>query len=82
VVLMDDLFNLQTHQRICAHPANLLADGRETVKVGAVQVEEHGHDVRLPILNAGKPPDSDALQHIDALFSAQLVNQHSERYRI
>ena len=71
-----------TNKRVQTHPFDLLSHRRKPIKMVRLVREINGHDVRLILVGASKPPETDSGKDVGRFMSTHLTYKHSPPFRI
>ena len=72
----DDFIRLNTDARVRAHPLDLLATRRKSVKMPFVVSEIDGYNIRLIVVGTRDSAKAQSPQCINTLLIGHLVNEH------
>jgi hypothetical protein len=71
-----NLVAFHAHQRVLAHPHNLLAQGGKTVQSIHIEGKIDRDDVRPVIARTGQPPETKTREELSAFLASHSRDQH------
>jgi len=73
-----DLIELESDQRVFAHPLDLLADRGSAIQTVLVIGEEHGDDIWLVPPRTGEPPEMNTGEQVQTGLPRKFFDDHRE----